>query len=153
MGLVEKKNKELSQKEALVIQMGGDAQVKKQHDKGKLTARERVEAFFDKNTFREIDKFVKHRSTNFGLDRKVIPSDGVITGYGRANGRSVFAYFQDFTSRGGSLGEMHAGKICKIMDKAVKAGVPIIGFNDSGGARIQEGIDALAGYGDIFFRN
>ena len=153
MGLVEKKNKELSQKEALVIQMGGDAQVKKQHDKGKLTARERVEAFFDKNTFREIDKFVKHRSTNFGLDRKVIPSDGVITGYGRANGRSVFAYFQDFTSRGGSLGEMHAGKICKIMDKAVKAGVPIIGLNDSGGARIQEGIDALAGYGDIFFRN
>ena len=153
MGDVKKKNEELEKKQALVHQMGGDTSVKKQHEKGKLTARERVELFFDKGTFREVDLFVKHRSTNFGLERQVISSDGVITGYGFVNGRAVCAYFQDFTSRGGSLGEMHAQKICKIMDKAIKAGLPVIGFNDSGGARIQEGIDALKGYGDIFFRN
>ncbi len=153
MGSAKDSIKELSRKAEMVIKMGGDAQVKKQRNKGKLTARERIELFFDKNTFREIDMFVKHRSTNFGLDRQVIPSDGIVTGHGLVNGRPVFSYFQDFTSRGGSLGQMHAGKICKVMDKAVSAGVPLVGFNDSGGARIQEGIDALAGYGDIFFRN
>jgi len=153
MGLVEDKNNELSKKESLVFQMGGNTQVEKQHKKGKLTARERVGLFFDEGTFREVDIFVKHRSSNFGLDRQVIPSDGVITAHGLVNGRTVFAYFQDFTCRGGSLGEMHAAKICKVMDKALKAGIPIIGFNDSGGARIQEGIDSLCGFGNIFFRN
>lgn len=153
MGVVEKKNEDLGKKQSLIRQMGGETQKTKQHEKGKLTARERIELFFDKDTFREIDMFVKHRSTNFDLDRQVIPSDGVITGHGLVNGRPVCAYFQDFTSRGGSLGEMHAAKICKIMDSAMKAGIPIVGFNDSGGARIQEGIDALKGYGNIFFRN
>lgn len=133
--------------------MGGESQIEKQHAKGKMTARERANAFFDKGTFQEIDKFVEHRSTNFGLDKLSIPSDGVITGHGLVNGRPVFSFFQDFTSRGGSLGEMHAKKISKIQDLALKAGLPLIGFNDSGGARIQEGIDALFGYGNIFFRN
>ncbi|KPJ83218.1 MAG: methylmalonyl-CoA carboxyltransferase [Spirochaetes bacterium DG_61] len=153
MGVVEDKINELDKKGSLVRQMGGGGQVTKQHAKGKLTARERVDLFFDKGTFSEVDLFVKHRSTNFGLDLQVIPSDGVVTGHGLVNGRPVCAYFQDFTCRGGSLGEMHAAKICKIMDKAIKAGIPIVGFNDSGGARIQEGIDALKGYGEIFFRN
>jgi len=149
----ENRYSDLEKREAIVKHMGGEAQIAKQREKGKLTARERAERFFDKDTFCEVDMFVKHRSTNFGLDKQVIPSDGVVTGHGLVNGRPVCAYFQDFTSRGGSLGEMHAAKICKIMDKAMKAGVPIVGFNDSGGARIQEGIDALKGYGQIFFRN
>ena len=153
MGQVDDKILALSSKEAKIKQMGGESQVAKQHEKGKMTARERIEAFFDPETFREIDMFVKHRSDNFGLDKQVISSDGVITGHGLVSGRPVFAYFQDFTSRGGSLGEMHAKKITKVMDMAAKAGVPIIGFNDSGGARIQEGIDALSGFGEIFFRN
>lgn len=153
MGTVEKRNIELGRKKSLIRQMGGEQQIAKQREKGKLTARERVDLFFDKDTFHEVGMFVRHYSTNFGLDRMVIPSDGVVTGYGLVNGRHVCAYFQDFTSRGGSLGEMHAAKICKIMDKAMKAGLPIVGFNDSGGARIQEGIDALKGYGNIFFRN
>jgi acetyl-CoA carboxylase carboxyltransferase component len=147
------RNSDLEKREALVKHMGGEVQISKQHEKGKRTARERVELFFDKDTFCEVDMFVKHRSTNFGMDKQVIPSDGVVTGHGMVNGRPVCAYFQDFSSRGGSLGEMHAAKICKIMDKAMKAGIPIVGFNDSGGARIQEGIDALKGYGEIFFRN
>lgn len=147
------KIEDLDNRDSDVVQMGGDAQVEKQHAKGKWTARERANAFFDENTFQEIDRFVKHRSTSFGLDKQSILSDGVVTGHGLVNGRPVFAYFQDFTSRGGSLGEMHAKKICKVMDLALKAGMPIVGFNDSGGARIQEGIDALFGYGNIFFRN
>ncbi len=133
--------------------MGGPEQAARQHGSGKATARERVTAFFDAGTFQELDAFVTHRSTNFGLDRVRIPSDGVVTGHGLVNGRPVFAFFQDFTSRGGSLGEMHARKICKVQDLALKAGSPLVGFNDSGGARIQEGIDALCGYGEIFFRN
>ncbi|NQT27809.1 methylmalonyl-CoA carboxyltransferase [candidate division KSB1 bacterium] len=153
MGKADAKNKELNAKEALIKQMGGDKAVAKQHEKGKLTARERIEAFFDLDTFREIDMFVEHRNNNFGLDKLTIPSDGVIIGHGLVSGRPVFAYFQDFTSRGGSLGEMHAKKICKVMDMAAKAGAPMVGFNDSGGARIQEGIDALSGFGEIFFRN
>jgi len=144
---------DLDNRNSDVVRMGGDAQVEKQHAKGKWTARERGDAFFDKDTFQEIDRFVRHRSTGFGLEKQSIPSDGVVTGHGLVNGRPVFAYFQDFTSRGGSLGEMHAKKICKVMDLALKAGMPIVGFNDSGGARIQEGIDALFGYGNIFFRN
>jgi acetyl-CoA carboxylase carboxyltransferase component len=153
MGQIEEKLNILNKKSKDTDQMGGTAQIEKQHSKGKMTARERANAFFDKGTFQEIDKFVEHRSTNFGLDKVSIPSDGVVTGHGLVNGRPVFAFFQDFTSRGGSLGEMHAKKIVKVQDLALKAGLPLIGFNDSGGARIQEGIDALYGYGEIFFRN
>jgi hypothetical protein len=133
--------------------MGGADRVAKQHASGKLSARERINLLFDPGTFREVDKFVAHRCTNFGMQKVEIPSDGVITGHGLVNGRPVFAYSQDFTARAGSLGEMHAAKITKVMDMAMKSGVPVIGMNDSGGARIQEGIDALKGYGDIFFRN
>jgi acetyl-CoA carboxylase carboxyltransferase component len=119
----------------------------------KLTALQRIDCFFDKGTFREIDMFVSHRCTNFGMEKENIPSDGVITGFGLVNGKKVFAYAQDFKSKGGSLGEMHAKKICKILDLAVSTGNPVVGFHDSGGARIQEGVDALAGYGEIFYRN
>ncbi len=153
MGITADKAAELDRRDSAVLKMGGEAQVEKQRAKGKLSARERVDSFFDRGTFREIDRHVKHRSINFGMDKQVIPSDGVITGHGLVNGRPVLAHVQDITSRGGSLGEMHANKICKIMDLALKAGRPIVGFNDSGGARIQEGIDALFGYGEIFFRN
>ena len=134
-------------------QHGGEKAVAKHKEKGKLTARERLTALFDEGTFREVDMFVKHRCVNFGMETIDIPSDGVVTGYGRVSGRPVFAFAQDFTSRAGSLGEMHARKICKIMDMAHKAGAPVVGMNDSGGARIQEGVDALCGYGDIFYRN
>ena len=143
----------LEKKEEQIRQMGGTEKVAQQHEKGKLTARERLDLLFDPGTFREIDLFVKHRSTNFNMSQTDIPSDGVITGHGLVFGRPVFAYAQDFTSRGGSLGEKHAGKIVKIMDLALKAGAPVIGMNDSGGARVEEGIDSLRGYGDIFFRN
>jgi len=143
----------LKSKREQVLELGGETRVEKQHKKGKLTARERINLLFDEGTFREIDAFVKHRSTNFGMETVEIESDGVIVGYGNINGRPVFAYSQDFTSRGGSLGEKHASKICKIMDLAVKAGAPVVGLNDSGGARVEEGVDALQGYGDIFFRN
>jgi len=153
MGIVDDKIRALRKQEVKILRMGGDVEVEKQHKLGKLTARERIRLFFDKGTFREIDMMVKHRSVDFGMDQKEIPSDGIITGHGMVNGRHVFAFFQDFTARGGSLGKMHAEKICKILDLAIKAGVPVIGFNDSGGARIQEGIDALYGYGNIFFRN
>jgi acetyl-CoA carboxylase carboxyltransferase component len=132
---------------------GGEAAIEKQHAAGKLTARERLGCFFDPGTFEETDLFVKHRSTNFGMEKVNIPADGVITGFGKVNGRTVCAYAQDFTARGGSLGEMHAKKICRIMDLAMKMKVPMVGFLDSGGARIQEGINALDGYGNIFFRN
>jgi acetyl-CoA carboxylase carboxyltransferase component len=127
--------------------------VEKQHESGKLTARERLDLLFDSGSFHEVDLFVQHRATLFGMDKVVIPAEGVITGYGMVNGRLVCAFSQDFTSMGGTLGEMHAKKVCKIMDLAMRAGVPIVGFNDSGGARIQEGVDALSGYGQIFFRN
>ncbi len=136
-----------------IKQMGGDERIKKQHAKGKLTARERLDVLFDEGTFREIDMFVEHRAHNFGFDKVEVPSDGVIIGHGLVNGRPVFAFSQDFTSRGGSLGEMHATKICKVMDLALKAGAPIVGLNDSGGARVEEGVDALKGYGDVFRRN
>lgn len=132
---------------------GGQKRIDKQHSSGKLTARERLNLLFDENTFVEIDAFVKHRCVNFSMEKQDAPGEGVITGYGKVNGRLVYAYAQDFTVVGGSLGEMHAKKICKVQDLALKMGCPIVGLNDSGGARIQEGIDALAGYGDIFFRN
>jgi acetyl-CoA carboxylase carboxyltransferase component len=144
---------ELKAKEAQIKAMGGAKAVEKQHKTGKLTARERLDLFFDPGTFREMDLFVKHRCVNFGMETMEIPADGVITGFGQVNGRPVFAFAQDFTSRAGSLGEMHAKKICKVMDLALKSGVPFVGFNDSGGARIQEGVDSLTGYGQIFYRN
>ena len=153
MGIVKDKIKALKDREIKTLQMGGEKAVASQHDKNKLTARERLNLLFDEGSFREIDMFVSHRCVNFGMQDVDIPSDGVITGHGMVNGRPVFAYSQDFTSRAGSLGEMHSKKICKIMDLALKAGVPFVGINDSGGARIQEGVDALSGYGQIFFRN
>jgi acetyl-CoA carboxylase carboxyltransferase component len=153
MGIVADKIKELREREAKVAEMGGPKAVAKQHETGKMTARERLNYFFDPGSFRELDMFVKHRGTLFGLDKMDIAADGVITGYGTVNGRQVFAYSQDFTARAGTLGEMHSKKICKVMDLALKAGKPLVGFNDSGGARIQEGVDALSGYGQIFYRN
>jgi len=150
---VSEKIKTLNEKSTKIKEMGGEARIAKQHEKKKLSARERLDLLFDEGTFREIDMFVKHRSTNFNMPSTEIPADGVVTGHGMVNGRPVFAFAQDFTSLGGSLGEQHAAKIVKIQDLAMKAGVPIVGMNDSGGARVDEGIDALKGYGDIFFRN
>ncbi len=153
MGIVQDKIKELKDREAKIRQMGGEKAVEKQHGQGKLTARERLNLLFDPGTFRELDMFVSHRCVNFGMEKVEVPSDGVVTGHGLVEGRTVFAFAQDFTSRAGSLGEMHAKKICKVMDLALKAGAPFVGINDSGGARIQEGVDALSGYGQIFYRN
>jgi acetyl-CoA carboxylase carboxyltransferase component len=132
---------------------GGPQAIEKQHQAGKLTARERLDLLFDPGTFCELDMFVRHRCSDFDMPKTYIAAEGVVTGYGTVNGRQVCAFSQDFTARGGTLGEMHAKKIAKVMDLALKLGVPCIGLNDSGGARIQEGIDALAGYGSIFFRN
>ena len=153
MGVVADKIKELKEKEVKLQQMGGDDAVKKQHERGKLTARERINLLFDPGTFRETDIFMRHRGTLFGLEKMEIPADGVITGYGKVNGRPVCAFSQDFTARAGTLGEMHSKKICKILDLSMKSGIPVVGFNDSGGARIQEGVDSLSGYGQIFYRN
>ena len=143
----------LARLEAEIKAGGGQKRVQQQHDSGKLTARERLDLLFDKGTFHELDLFVKHRCTAFGMDKMDIPADGVVTGYGQVNGRTVCAYAQDFTSRGGTLGEMHARKICKVMDLAMKMKCPMLSLIDSGGARIQEGVNALDGYGQIFFRN
>ena len=132
---------------------GGDARRQRQHDAGKLTARERVELFFDPGSFQEIDKLITHRCSDFGMDRQRVPGDGVVAGHGRVNGRLVYAFAQDFTVFGGSLSETNASKIVKIMDLAVRNGAPVVGLNDSGGARIQEGVLSLAGYADIFLRN
>ena len=153
MKTVAEKIRELKEKEGQIKQMGGAKAVEKQRASGKLTARERLDLFFDPGTFRETDIFVTHRCVNFGMEKVEIPADGVVTGFGKVNGRPVFAFAQDFTSRAGSLGEMHSKKICKVMDLALKAGVPFVGFNDSGGARIQEGVDSLSAYGQIFYRN
>ena len=132
---------------------GGEKAIASQHQKGKLTARERLEKLFDENSFVETGLFVKHRCTNFGMESKEAPGEGVITGYGTVNGRLVFVSAQDFTVIGGSLGEMHAAKIVAAQNAAMKAGAPFICINDSGGARIQEGVDALTGYSQIFFNN
>ncbi|PHS77053.1 MAG: methylmalonyl-CoA carboxyltransferase, partial [Rhodospirillaceae bacterium] len=132
---------------------GGQKRIDTQHAKGKLTARERLELLLDPASFEEWDMFVEHRCVDFGMDKQTIPGDGVVTGYGTINGRTVFVYSQDFTVFGGSLSESHALKICKIMDQAMKVGAPVIGLNDSGGARIQEGVASLAGYAEIFQRN
>ncbi|MEN3185975.1 MAG: carboxyl transferase domain-containing protein [Atribacterota bacterium] len=144
---------ELKEKNEALILGGGKKAIEKQHQSGKRTARERMEMFFDRGSFEEVDLFVEHRAERFGMKEKTVPADGVVTGFGTVDGRAVFAYSQDFTVMGGSLGEMHAKKICKIMDMALKVGAPVIGINDSGGARIQEGIDSLSGYGQIFWRN
>ncbi|MFT6054678.1 MAG: propionyl-CoA carboxylase beta chain [Candidatus Endobugula sp.] len=132
---------------------GGQKRIDSQHKKGKLTARERVELFLDEDTFEEIGKLVEHRATDFGLEKEIYLGDGVVTGYGKVHGRLVYIYSQDFTVFGGSLSETHAEKIVKIMELAMKNGAPIIGLNDSGGARIQEGVVSLGGYADIFYRN
>src|SRR5688572_5689374 len=132
---------------------GGKARLEKQRASGKMTARERLEFFLDDNSFEEFDKFVVHRSSDFGLENQRYPGDGVITGHGLVDGREVFVFAQDFTVFGGSLSETHARKICKVMDLAMKTGAPVIGLNDSGGARIQEGVVSLGGYADIFLRN
>ena len=153
MGVIADKIKDLKAREAEILAMGGEKALEKRRAKGVLTARERLNLLFDPGTFREVDMFVTHRCVNFGMEKVNIPADGVVTGHGKVDGRIVFAYSQDFTSRAGSLGEMHAKKICKIQDMAMKAGAPVVGINDTGGARIQEGVDALAGYGNIFFRN
>ncbi len=149
------KNKvELLKERSLIAEEGGGkARLEKQKAAGKMTARERIDFFLDEGTFEELDKFVVHRSTDFGMDEQKFPGDGVITGHGLVEGRPVFVFAQDFTVFGGSLSEMHAAKICKIMDLAMKTGAPVIGLNDSGGARIQDGVVSLAGYADIFLRN
>src|SRR5678809_331560 len=132
---------------------GGEERTRRQHEAGKLTARERIDLLFDPGTFEEVDKLVLHRCRDFGMDEQLIPGDGVIAGHGRVDGRPVYAFAQDFTVFGGSLSETNAAKITKVMDLAVKMGAPIVGLNDSGGARIQEGVLSLAGYADIFLRN
>jgi propionyl-CoA carboxylase beta chain len=143
----------LTELELKAQEAGGAVRTERQHQAGKLTARERVELLCDAGTFVEMDKLVTHRCTDFGMAENKIPGDGVITGHGRIHGRPVFVFAQDFTVFGGSLSGAYAGKICKIMDLAMKVGAPVIGLNDSGGARIQEGVASLAGYADIFLRN
>ncbi|MGY6522869.1 MAG: acyl-CoA carboxylase subunit beta [Mongoliitalea sp.] len=143
----------LTKKNEEALLGGGAKRIEAQHKKGKLTARERIDFLMDEGTFQEVDKFVMHRAKDFGLDKEHYLGDGVVTGYGEINGRLVYVYSQDFTVFGGSLSETHAEKICKIMDMAMKNGAPVIGLNDSGGARIQEGVVSLGGYADIFYRN
>ena len=152
MGTVDKLT-ELQYRRSVIEKGGGEAKIKKQHESNKLTARERINALLDEGSFVEIDAFVTHRCHEFGMEAVDAPAEGVVTGYGTVDGRLTYVYAQDFTVIGGSLGEMHAKKICKVMDMAAKMGAPVIGMNDSGGARIQEGVDALAGFGEIFIRN
>jgi len=149
----EEKIRELNKKLEMVKKGGGEDRIAKQHEAGKLTARERIDFLLDPGSFMELGTFVEHRCYEFGMEKMRVPGEGVVTGYGTINGRMVYVFAQDFTVIGGSLGEMHAAKICKVLDLALKTGVPVIGINDSGGARIQEGIDALNGYGEIFKRN
>jgi propionyl-CoA carboxylase beta chain len=144
---------ELHHRQALAEKGGGEQRIAQQHRKGKLTARERLDLLLDDGSFVELDRFVTHRATAFGLAEQVFPGDGVVTGYGRIDGRLVYVFSQDFTVFGGSLSEAHAEKICKVMDLAMRNGAPVIGLNDSGGARIQEGVVSLGGYADIFLRN
>src|SRR5436853_2167506 len=132
---------------------GGEDRKKRQHEAGKLTARERIELLFDAGSFEEVDKLVTHRCRDFGMEQQIVPGDGVVAGHGLVEGRQVFAFAQDFTVFGGSLSETNAAKIVKIMDLAMQLGAPIVGLNDSGGARIQEGVLSLGGYADIFLRN
>jgi len=144
---------ELHERRAEAELGGGESRIESQHGKGKMTARERIDFLVDDGTFHEVDPFVEHRSTNFGMEDKRYPGDAVVTGYGEIDGRKVFLFAHDFTVLGGSVGEVVADKICKVMDKAIQNGVPVIGLNDSGGARIQEGVDSLVGFAKIFERN
>jgi len=153
MSVVLQKLEELKKKQETAKAGGGSKRIAQQHQKGKMTARERIEKFLDPGTFVELDQLVTHRCTNFGMEKQQPPGDGVVTGWGTVEGRLVYVAAQDFTVVGGSLGEMHAAKIVKVQDLALKMGAPIICMNDSGGARIQEGIDSLFGFGNIFFRN
>ena len=150
---MDKKIETLNKKREQALAGGGEARIASQHKKGKLTARERLHFLMDEGSFQEIGMLVVHRSTDFGMEKENYPGDGVVTGYGTINGRPVYVFSQDFTIFGGSLSETHAEKICKIMDLAMQNGVPFIGLNDSGGARIQEGVVSLGGYADIFYRN
>ncbi len=150
---LQEKLAELEKRNQEALVAGGQDRIDKHHAAGKLTARERIELLLDPGTFVEVDRFMAHRCNEFGIDKQKIPGDGVITGYGKIDGRQTFVFAQDFTVFGGSLGEVFAKKICKIMDLAMKVGAPVIGLNDSGGARIQEGVMSLAGYADIFTRN
>jgi propionyl-CoA carboxylase beta chain len=150
---VNKKLQILQKKRDQALEGGGQARIESQHKKGKLTARERLHFLLDDGSFQEIGMLVSHRSTDFGMEKEKYPGDGVVTGYGTVNGRLVYVFSQDFTVFGGSLSETHAEKICKIMDLAMKNGAPVVGLNDSGGARIQEGVVSLGGYADIFYRN
>src|SRR6186997_541208 len=151
--VLQKKFDELEKKNKESLLGGGETRIQQQHKKGKLTARERIHLLIDEGSFEELGKFVMHRSKDFGLDKEYYLGDGVITGFGTIHGRLVYVFSQDFTVFGGSLSETHAEKIVKIMDLAMKNGAPVIGLNDSGGARIQEGVVSLGGYADIFYRN
>ena len=142
--------KELEKKRQKAKNGGGEKRLATQHSKGKLSARERINLLADKDSFEEYDMFVEHRSKDFGMDKNIIPGDGVVTGHCKINGRPVFVFSQDFTVYGGSLSEAHAEKICKILDQAMKVGCPVIGINDSGGARIQVGVASLGGYAEVF---
>ncbi|MDR7405053.1 MAG: carboxyl transferase domain-containing protein, partial [Armatimonadota bacterium] len=144
---------DLRRRRERILAMGGPQRVARQHEAGKLTARERLDLLLDPGSFTELDMFVTPHGREFGLDRVEAPADGVVTGYGTIDGRLVFVFSQDFTVLGGSLGEGHARKIVKVMDMALRAGAPLIGLNDSGGARIQEGVASLGGYAEIFLRN
>ncbi|MDO8993928.1 MAG: acyl-CoA carboxylase subunit beta, partial [Daejeonella sp.] len=150
---MDKRTQILRKKQEAALLGGGKARIESQHKKGKLTARERLHFLLDEGTFEEIGMLVMHRSKDFGMEKEHYPGDGVVTGYGTINGRLVYVFSQDFTVFGGSLSETHAEKICKIMDLSIKNGAPLIGLNDSGGARIQEGVVSLGGYADIFYRN
>ncbi len=149
----ESPQEELTRRHTAAEEGGGAERRERQHREGKLAARERVELLLDEGTFEEIDKLVQHRCRDFGMDQQTIPGDGVVTGFGRVNGRPAYVFAQDFTVFGGSMSETNAQKICKVMDLALKTGAPFIGLNDGGGARIQEGVVSLGGYADIFLRN
>jgi acetyl-CoA/propionyl-CoA carboxylase carboxyl transferase subunit len=150
---MEDRIEELREKRERALLGGGEDRIESQHSKGKMTARERVDYFLDDGTFREFDQFRTHRTSKFGMEERKLPGDGVVTGYGEVNGRKTFVFAHDFTVFGGSLGEVMSQKICKVMDKAMDVGAPIVGLNDSAGARIQEGVRSLAGFTDIFHRN
>ena len=147
----DKKREQLRELKSQASEGGGQARVDAQHGKGKLTARERITLLLDEDSFEELDPFVLHRDTEFGSSQQKYLGDAVVTGYGSVNGRLTFVYAQDFTVYGGSLSEAVANKICKVMDRAIESGAPIVGLIDSGGARIQDGVDSLAGYGSIFY--
>jgi propionyl-CoA carboxylase beta chain len=146
-------NERLRQENEKAMEGGGAKRVQRQHDRGSLTARERLELLFDPGSFCELDRLKAHRCTEFGMERNRFPGDGIVAGHGSVNGRTVYAFSQDFTVLGGSLSETHAEKICKVMDQALRVGAPVVGLNDSGGARIQEGVDSLGGYAEVFQRN